>query len=371
MYQSNFSTSRYRGISEDFEQRRNNTSNNFYNSSFNFYKPLNNFSNNNINNWQKLKDEVFSPGDNEVSYDNINNNQNISNFNNNNSYYNNYNSNYNTNYQTQKILPSYYHLNSQKNYTTYNRSLSSSKFRPYSNFSSSSSKFLLPSESENNKKTLILDLDETLVHSSFKPFSFSADLLLNIFVENGNHLVHVLKRPFVDEFLNEMSKIYEIVVFTASISQYANPLLDRLDNNNYIKYRLFREHCVSNRGLYIKDLKKIGRNLKDMIIIDNNPVSYAYNLDNGIPILTWHYDKGDQELKKLIPLLNYLSNVDDVTEIIKKVVNRNTNEVDYNIVEKIINNGNSSNVFNDSSSLTNYTNYNSNNLIIIILLIII
>ena len=106
MYQSNFSTSRYRGISEDFEQRRNNTSNNFYNSSFNFYKHLNNFNNNNINNWQKLKDEVFSPGDNEVSYDNINNNnQNISNFNNNNSYYNNYNSNYNTNYQTQKILP--------------------------------------------------------------------------------------------------------------------------------------------------------------------------------------------------------------------------------------------------------------------------
>ena len=113
-----------------------------------------------------------------------------------------------------------------------------------------------------------------------------------------------------------MSKLFNIIVFTASIPEYANPLLDRLDRHKVICNRLFREDCCESNGLYVKDLKVIGKNLKDLIIIDNNPISYSVNKENGIPIKTWHYDKGDIELEKLIPFLTFLSSVDDVRRVI-------------------------------------------------------
>ena len=249
---------RSRGISEDVENRRLN--NNPY------FNPNSSYAN-----WQKLKDQILSPGDEE-------------------NYYNNSQINYN--FQTPNtLIPQYNSLynNNIKNY----RSSSSTRINKYNTINSNYT--FLPIETIGGKKTLILDLDETLVHSAFKPFFIKSDINLSINVDGINHLVHVLKRPFVDEFLQRMSKFYELVIFTASISNYANPLLDRLDKFKIITHRLFREHCVSNRGLFIKDLRKLGRNLKDMIIIDNNPISYAVNQDNGIPILTWHYDKNDNE----------------------------------------------------------------------------
>ena len=190
------------------------------------------------------------------------------------------------------------------------------------------------------KKTLILDLDETLVHSGFNPFSRKSDITLSINIDGKNHMINVLKRPFVDEFLMEMSQFFEIIIFTASISEYASPLLDKLDKNNYCSRRLFRQDCLFNHGLYVKDLKIIGKELKDMIIIDNNPVSYAVNEDNGIPILTWYDDVNDKELIKLIPLLKYLSIADDVRPIIRQIVNKRTNEVDFYTVSKIMNDKN-------------------------------
>ena len=152
--------------------------------------------------------------------------------------------------------------------------------------------------------------------------------------DGKQHTIHVLKRPYVDEFLDKMSKLYEIVIFTASISDYANPLLNKLDPRRRICHRLFREHCTSSGNLFIKDLRKVGRDLKDTIIIDNNPISYLYNKDNGIPIISWHSCRSDKELFKLIPLLELLSNVDDVRIIIKKVVNGSF--INYTEVNKLI-----------------------------------
>ena len=187
-----------------------------------------------------------------------------------------------------------------------------------------------------NKKTLFLDLDETLVHSSFKSFNNKEEIIFDMLFEEKKHTIHVLKRPFVDEFLNKMSNLFEIVIFTASISDYANPLLNKLDINNKISFRLFREHCTSSGNFFIKDLRKVNRNLKDVILIDNNPISYLYNKDNGIPILTWHSIKSDNELIKLIPLLEYLSQCDDVRNVIKKVINGNF--INYHEVNKLLNN---------------------------------
>ena len=69
------------------------------------------------------------------------------------------------------------------------------------------------------------------------------------------HFVYVAKRPGVDEFLTEMAKHYEIVIYTASLNKYADPLLDLLDPNRVIRCRLFRESCVYYEGNYVKDLR--------------------------------------------------------------------------------------------------------------------
>ena len=124
--------------------------------------------------------------------------------------------------------------------------------------------FLPPKNKKYPKKTLILDLDETLVHSSFKPFPFKPDISLHIVVDTRSHNVNVLKRPFVNEFLSRMSLFYELVIFTASVAPYANPLLDILDSQKVISHRLFRQHCVNTSGLYIKNLRKVGRDMKNM-----------------------------------------------------------------------------------------------------------
>ena len=223
-----------------------------------------------------------------------------------------------------------------------------------------------------NKKTLILDLDETLVHSGFHPFKRKSDFTLNIKVDGKNHTIYVLKRPYVEEFLSEIAPYYEIIIFTASISEYASPLLDMLDKNKLTSGRLFRQHCLFNHGLYLKDIKIVQKDLKDVIIIDNNPVSYVMNQDNGLPILTWYDDLNDKELLNLLPLLKYLANVNDVREIIKNVVDKQTNKIKFNLVDELIkkkNNDNNNNYNRDIiyqsndkyNIINNYKNNLSNN----------
>ena len=161
-----------------------------------------------------------------------------------------------------------------------------------------------------------------------------------------------------------MSLIYDIIIFTASLADYAEPLLDIIDKNKIIKYRLNRSHCRHYQNIYIKDLNVINRNLKDMIIIDNNPESYLMNKENAIPILTWEDDVNDTELVKLIPVLKYLSNVDDVRTVINQIVDRNNEKLDFNAFNKIINaniNLNNNNIpSNNLNIISNNKNLNPN-----------
>ena len=204
---------------------------------------------------------------------------------------------------------------------------------------------LPPKEKEfENKKTLILDLDETLVHSSFTPFEKN-DIILEVDFEGIMYNIYVLVRPFAKEFIINVSKYFEVVIFTASIPKYASPLLDILDKQKNIKHRLYREQCTFINGLYIKDLKRLNRPLKDLIIVDNSPLAYAFNEENGLPIKTWYDDYSDNELQKILPLIIFLSNVNDVrTHIINFV---DDNEIKYteanDLIEKYDNGNNNVN----------------------------
>lgn len=176
---------------------------------------------------------------------------------------------------------------------------------------------LLPAMAANHrgKRTLVLDLDETLVHSSFKPIP-NPDFIVPVEIEDQVHKVYVLKRPYVDKFLQEMGNHFEVVVFTASLSKYADPVLDLLDIHKVVKYRLFREACSNYKGNYVKDLNKLGRELKFSIIIDNSPTSYLFHPENAVPVETWFDDENDTELDELIPFLKELSTADDVRSLL-------------------------------------------------------
>ena len=184
-------------------------------------------------------------------------------------------------------------------------------------------KLLLPPKPHNlTKKTLILDLDETLVHSSFTPFEKN-DIVLNVDFEGVMYNIYVLVRPDAELFLKTVAKFFELVIFTASISKYASPLLDILDKEKNIKHRLYRDQCTFINGIYIKDLKKCNRSLKDLIIVDNSPIAYTFDSDNGLPIKTWIEDPEDNELMKLVPILEFLSKTKDVRKFIDQFVYNN------------------------------------------------
>ena len=239
-------------------------------------------------------------------------------------------------------------------------SIEEKKVRPYSSFTAHNMDNL------SNKKTLVLDLDETLVHSSFTPFPGKNDIILNINLDGEIRTLYALKRPYVEEFLKELSSFYEIIIFTASISEYANPLLNELDKNKLIKFRLFRQHCTFEDGIYIKDLKIFDRKISNMIIIDNNPLSYDNNRENGIPILSWYDDPNDKELMKLLPILKYMASQDikDVRYILNDIVDKTRNEINYNAISRILTQENKINENENSLSSSNITmnnKYRKNN----------
>lgn len=179
-------------------------------------------------------------------------------------------------------------------------------------------KYLLPPQPERlrGRKTLVLDLDETLVHSSFRPV-FGADIIVDVEIDRMSHKVYVCKRPGVDQFLEAVSKHFEVVVFTASLSKYADPVMDLLDPKGYITDRLFRESCTFRGGSYIKDLRRLGRDLSQSVIIDNSPICFSLQPENGLACTSWFDDPGCRELLDMIPWLERMAQDADVYETIE------------------------------------------------------
>lgn len=181
--------------------------------------------------------------------------------------------------------------------------------------------FLSKRESHKDKKTLVFDLDETLIHCN-ESVDLPCDVKLPIRFPHGEVIEAGINiRPYVMECLKELSQYFEIIVFTASHGCYANVVLDYLDpKEQYIHHRLFRESCVTtDEGIYIKDLRVLAnRNLQDVVIVDNAAYSFGYQIENGIPIVPFYDNKTDQELRYLVPYLKFLASVKDLREINKQ-----------------------------------------------------
>ncbi|XP_057462513.1 uncharacterized protein LOC130752705 isoform X2 [Actinidia eriantha] len=193
---------------------------------------------------------------------------------------------------------------------------------------------ILPNEIQKTKSiTLVLDLDglcfrrlvtltfistETLVHSTLEHCE-EADFTFPVFFNMKEHTVYVKQRPYLRMFLERVAEMFEIVVFTASQSIYAEQLLDILDpDGKLISRRAYRESCIFSDGSYTKDLTVLGVDLAKVAIIDNSPQVFRLQVNNGIPIKSWFDDPSDCALISLIPFLETLVDADDVRPTIAK-----------------------------------------------------
>ena len=168
------------------------------------------------------------------------------------------------------------------------------------------------------RKTVVFDLDETLVHCCENPETQQPDVMLPITFPNGEVISAGINiRPHALECLRAVNKDFEVFVFTASHQCYANVVLDYLDpTGELIHARFFRDNCINMGGIYIKDLRIFSnRKLSDMVIVDNAAYSFAYQIDNGIPIISWHDDREDKEMLNLIDYLQSLVEVEDIREV--------------------------------------------------------
>ncbi|KAG8055948.1 hypothetical protein GUJ93_ZPchr0001g33118 [Zizania palustris] len=176
----------------------------------------------------------------------------------------------------------------------------------------------LSKEQGTKKVTLVLDLDETLVHSTVEQCD-DADFTFPVIFDMKDHMFYVRKRPHLHMFLQKMAEMFEIVIFTASQSVYADQLLDILDpEKKMFSRRYFRDSCVFTNTGYTKDLRVVGVDLAKVVIIDNTPQVFQLQVNNGIPIDSWFNDDSDEALLQLIPFLETLAFADDVRPIIAK-----------------------------------------------------
>ena len=194
-----------------------------------------------------------------------------------------------------------------------------------------------------NKKIALFDLDETLVHcvgeikkDNCNDVKFENSHKINVILPcNKEVVIGINIRPHLNELFNKIKDIYNIVIFTASHRSYSDAVLNYIDpEDQYFHYRLYRDSCVqykkNDMNFYVKDLDifKDNYNLKDIIMVDNSILSFAYHINNGIPVVPFYDSKQDNELPLLCFYLLSISNYKDLREANKEHI-----KLEYNIAQ--------------------------------------
>ena len=163
----------------------------------------------------------------------------------------------------------------------------------------------------NKKKyTLVLDLDETLINVEFKDMS------------NNKCILHL--RPGLFWFLSKVKPFYELITFTSASKEYAQPIINEIElNNKYFDYTFFREHSVISGNDFVKDISRIGRDMKRIIIVDNMEQNFRLNKKNGIKIKPFYGEQNDKVLYELSKILVMIvkQGYDDLTVALQQYAN--------------------------------------------------
>jgi len=163
----------------------------------------------------------------------------------------------------------------------------------------------LPEEAKSYTRTLVLDLDEVLMHSKW-----TRDLGWRVY-----------KRPGAEKFLQHLAQYYEIVIYTHQLYTYADPILERLDTGNGVSFRLYKDSCLWKEGKNMRDLACLNRDPKMVLFLTADP-SLSTLEENVLELGKWENNSEDTTLADITPLLeaivrNQVADVRDVARSYK------------------------------------------------------
>ncbi|XP_040179474.1 CTD small phosphatase-like protein 3 [Rana temporaria] len=163
--------------------------------------------------------------------------------------------------------------------------------------------------------TLVIDLD-VLVQSSLIPLD-DADYTFGTPFQDTFYKVYLKVRPHVKNFLQAVSKLYELFIYTTTRKEYGEQIVEILDpQKTLIRHRLYQDHCMCVSGFYVKDLNVLWRDLAKTVAIQTIAYTLPYHLTNRFPVQHWTGNQKDKELLSLLPSLERLTHVDDVRSVI-------------------------------------------------------
>ncbi|CAM9404753.1 unnamed protein product [Ectocarpus fasciculatus] len=188
------------------------------------------------------------------------------------------------------------------------------------------------------KMTVVLDMDECLLHSKFhgpgayrqleeRPDAVNEVNSFWVALDDGD-TAQVNKRPGLDPFLEALARDYNTIVFTAAMPDYAGPVLDYIDPKGTLFHRrLYRSSCRQVKGAFLKDLSVLGVESTDMsrtVLVDNNPLSFICQPTNGILVASFYDDPNDTALASVMQLIRHLDQAGDVRPILKDMFRLDT-----------------------------------------------
>jgi RNA polymerase II subunit A small phosphatase-like protein len=175
-------------------------------------------------------------------------------------------------------------------------------------------------DAQRSKLSVVLDLDETLVHATLaRPAVY--DLELTVCYGDRPVVIYVQKRPYVDRFFHAVCREFDVFVFTASLLEYAAPVVQAILPCFPRERILTRAQCTFINGAIVKDLRIIRKDLARVLLVDNTPQSFALQPANGVLASTWAGDYSDMFLLgALLPFLRFCAAVPDVRSALSQFV---------------------------------------------------
>ena len=138
-------------------------------------------------------------------------------------------------------------------------------------------------------------------------------------------------RPGIFSFLNAVKPLYELVAFSSETKEFSDVILNEIEKNKkFFDFKLYKDHCTLYKNRFVKDITKLGRDIRKIIVVDDDENNFVLNKENGIKISPYYGDDEDNgrlssnkrkdnallELKKILIMI-YKDNYDDIREALK------------------------------------------------------
>ena len=172
----------------------------------------------------------------------------------------------------------------------------------------------------NRRKLLVLDLDETLIHSTEQSIGRDYDF------RTGDYFTY--KRPGLDDFLECCHRCFKLAVWTSSSADYAARIVEMVFPDTVeLEFIFSSNRCVIRCDHFsgdryvlkpLKKVKKLGFSLAEIMVVDDDPRTFADNYGNAIQVNPYLGLENDNELSLLADYLLLIQDRDDVRRVDKR-----------------------------------------------------